>query len=124
MLTLTLGVKINGDQITVINFIGLLVCFGGIAFHIYYKFSSGYNLNTEETIIDLHDLSDDSENDNSFKRMKLVSKTTPNHQDQHLPLLTNSTSSDFIVQNFSDEETDEDSVLFDIVNRRMNPIDR
>lgn len=37
MISLTLAVEFNGDQISLINFLGLLVCLSGITSHVIHK---------------------------------------------------------------------------------------
>lgn len=91
---LILAVIWNGDKISLINFVGLLICLGGIISHVIHKIQTTHLNGTNR----FHD----------FEVEKFeVSESLINDSVEHLTV-----SSD------SENEQSDTQVLFDILNRR------
>lgn len=109
MCTLVLAVE-TGDQMNVINAVGLLFCLGGIVFHVLHK-SVIASRSSSRTELDGDLFSSEGDPKQS------------NSSDLRVPLLAESSVGLTSGNIYSTDESDEDSsnVLFNILQRRDNP---
>lgn len=108
--TLILAVE-TGDQMNIVNAVGLIFCLGGIIFHVLHKSIIASRRNSM------------SELDEDLFSSEGGPKQSDNGSDLRVPLLAES-SVRFTPGNiYSTDESDEDSsnVLFNILQRRDNP---
>lgn len=109
-----LAVEFNGDQMSTINMLGLVMCLGGIACHIVHKFSLTKNVQTVAMngSLPMTATSNQNHSDGSTKHnVKLNFQSS-----QHTPLLE---SSDEYSDNASDDlHQNESEVIFDVLKRR------
>lgn len=107
--TLILAVE-TGDQMNIINAIGLFFCLGGIIFHVLHKSAIA---NRRSSMAELDEDLFSSEGD----------PTQSNSSDLRVPLLAESSVRFTSGNIYSTDESDEDSsnVLFNILQRRDNP---
>ncbi|XP_011189014.2 solute carrier family 35 member C2 [Zeugodacus cucurbitae] len=123
---LALGVELNGDQLSLINVLGLVVCLAGICMHLLHKY---LNLTKMESI----DMGDE---EGEFNETTMSSPTNSNnhqtsgiagaggnvlsavlqkkHSSQTVPLLEQSDSDD----SNNDNEQSASDVIFDVLKRR------
>ncbi|XP_067643533.1 solute carrier family 35 member C2 [Eurosta solidaginis] len=137
---LALGVQINGDQLSLINVLGLIVCIIGISMHLLHKYLTFTKLDaTLHRHNDVHDNDDDDEihfnecsisptntNSNNHHHQSVgntnISSNVLNvvlqqkrHSAQTVPLLEQSDSDD---SNNDDNVQSASDVIFDVLKRR------
>jgi hypothetical protein len=108
--TLILAVQ-TGDQMNAVNAVGLFFCLGGIIFHVLHKSVIASRRNSM------------SELDEDLFSSKGGLKQSDKSSDLRVPLLAESSVRFTPGNNYSTDESDEDSsnVLFSILQRRDNP---
>lgn len=133
---LVLAVELYGDQLSLINVLGLFMCLGGICCHVVNKFCT---YTDEQQTVDGSTNYDDDEDDNGLvTRSGIAPKYKPNFDmvtarfkagAQHKPLLENEghegEGSELVVnnRNYISDDSDQghnkaQDVLFDILTRR------
>uniref|UniRef100_A0A1I8P7A5 Sugar phosphate transporter domain-containing protein n=1 Tax=Stomoxys calcitrans TaxID=35570 RepID=A0A1I8P7A5_STOCA len=121
---LALAVEYNGDQLTLINSLGLVVCLAGICCHIVHKYSSltkneEINLSGDDDSFDLHyneaSLSPPSQQTGDSSNFAFNS--TKNHSSLTVPLLEETDTDDDDGDGSPNKENSSD-VIFDILKRR------
>jgi hypothetical protein len=108
--TLILAVE-TGDQMNLINVVGLFFCLGGIIFHVLHKSAVA---SRRSNVNEFDGDSFNSEGD---------AKQSDSASDLRVPLLADSSVMFMSGNIYSTDESDEDSsnVLFNILQRRDNP---
>lgn len=124
---LILAVEYNGDQLSLINALGLVVCLAGICCHVVHKYSSLTKMQElssyDESSSDLH-LNEASLNDtsssitNSGHNNDYALTTTKKHSFLTVPLLEETDSEDDDDGSPNGRKEDSSDVLFDILKRR------
>ncbi|KAG8226789.1 hypothetical protein J437_LFUL002835 [Ladona fulva] len=110
LMTVMLAVNFNGDNLSVINYVGFLLCLGGIIYHVIHRTSANH---VEEESMEVSHVS------SAAKRTKWENKIN----DSHIPLLDTKGEHSFEASlDFCDIESDGDSVddtevLFSILQR-------
>ncbi|XP_075159735.1 solute carrier family 35 member C2 isoform X2 [Haematobia irritans] len=122
---LALAVVYNGDQLTLINCLGLIVCLAGICCHIVHKYSSltkneEQNSSGDDDSFDLH-YNEATIMGSSTQQMddstNFAFNTTKKHSSLTVPLLEETDSDDADGDGSLNKENSSD-VIFDILKRR------
>lgn len=112
--------EINGDQLTLLNVLGLILCLGGICCHVIHKYTM-FTSHSSSSV-------EKSDNDRQLVPSGYEKTTIRNEHDapiklnyrsgQNVPLLNedfdDSDSDDLL----NDKKNDSDVVLFDVLKRR------
>lgn len=113
---LILAVEYDGDQMSIINMLGLVMCLGGIACHIVHKFALAKNVHTVAMngSLPMTATSNQNQSDGGTKTKHNVKLDF--QSSQRTPLLE---SSDEYSDNASDDlHQNESEVIFDVLKRR------
>jgi solute carrier family 35, member C2 len=115
---LVLAVEINGDQLSVLNVLGLIMCVGGICSHVIHKY---WTYLEEQSAASSPESSVEYEKEPNNYKNKTTTRIT-NGKYQHKQVKTPLLDSDDMVHSDSDNSQIDDKnsseVLFDILKRR------
>ncbi|XP_011204645.2 solute carrier family 35 member C2 [Bactrocera dorsalis] len=125
---LALGVELNGDQLSLINVLGLIVCLAGICMHLLHKYLTltkmeSLEMGEEESDLRFNETTISSNTNNNSHQTGgnagaggnvLSAVLQKKHSSQTIPLLEQSDSDD----SNNDNEQSASDVIFDVLKRR------
>lgn len=118
---LILAVEVNGDQMSTLNMLGLVMCLSGIACHIIHKFSSSKDMKSMPMISDgggITPASCEQQLQVNYVNGNGGKHKTNYFSNQHIPLLDSDDAEHSESDDSQGGQQNASEVIFDILKRR------